>query len=220
MANEKPCDMVLKPVNGVHGHGVQVLHFENGRFFDVNNAPVEISTLMQLWPEYKRWLIQDRIHPHRDLVRLSGSSYLQTLRAVTFVDHDGHATVPIAWLKIITRGNVFDNFAFGASGNLLATVDLVRANLDHVFAPGIAHHGLTLAMRHPDTDIVFADFQLPFAAETYSLVLRAAKIFMPLRTIGWDVAITDDGPSLIEGNVTWDPGPTLHDLRAIVAAFV
>ena len=42
---------------------------------------------------------------------------------------------------------------------------------------------------------------------------RAARAFAPLRTIGWDVAITPDGPSLIEGNVTWDPLPTKRDLR-------
>jgi hypothetical protein len=37
------------------------------------------------------------------------------------------------------------------------------------------------------------------------LVRDAATAFLPLRTIGWDVAITDGDPVLIEGNVTWDP---------------
>ena len=220
MAQDTTCDLVLKPVDGVWGHGVQVLHYERGQFFTMKGTLVEIDALMTLWSKYKRWLLQERIHPHRDLVRLSGSNYLQTVRAISFVDRSGVATVPLAWLRIIAKGNMYDNFSFGASGNLSATVDLERAQLGQVFAPGVAQQGITLVMQHPDTGIAFSNFKLPFAAETHSLVLRAAQAFTPLRTIGWDIAITDDGPLLIEGNVTWDPLPTLHDLRAIVAAFV
>ncbi len=54
--------------------------------------------------------------------------------------------------------------------------------------------------------------------EVQDLVRRAALAFAPLRTIGWDVAISDAGPSLIEGNVLWDPLPTRQDLRTVVAS--
>jgi hypothetical protein len=65
------------------------------------------------------------------------------------------------------------------------------------------------------TGASFAEFRVPFIEDVRDLVTRAALAFTPLRTIGWDVAITDAGPSLIEGNVTWDPLPTRQDLRRI-----
>jgi hypothetical protein len=58
------------------------------------------------------------------------------------------------------------------------------------------------------------------------LVFRAARLFLPLRTIGWDVAIAPDGPILMEGNAYWDPfndmligpqvRPTMQTERALL----
>jgi hypothetical protein len=53
--------------------------------------------------------------------------------------------------------------------------------------------------------VVFRGFAIPLWAEACALVERAALAFLPLRTIGWDVAVTPRGALLIEGNVTWDP---------------
>ena len=47
-------------------------------------------------------------------------------------------------------------------------------------------------------------YAVPQWAAVSELVTAAARAFMPLRTVGWDVAITPTRPCLIEGNVTWD----------------
>jgi hypothetical protein len=49
------------------------------------------------------------------------------------------------------------------------------------------------------------DFKLPHWQEARKLAERAARLFLPLRTIGWDVALTEEGPLLLEGNAEWDP---------------
>ena len=46
-------------------------------------------------------------------------------------------------------------------------------------------------------------FQVPFWSETLELVKAAALVNTDNRSIGWDVAITNDGPELIEGNHDW-----------------
>jgi hypothetical protein len=48
---------------------------------------------------------------------------------------------------------------------------------------------------------------VPLWREARALAERASRLFLPMRTIGWDVAVTPDGPVLIEGNARWDPPP-------------
>jgi Sugar-transfer associated ATP-grasp len=206
---------VLKPVHGVHGQGVRVLRFADGEFHTMEGTRRSVDALLaELAPSpYRNWLLQDRLHPHPHLVELSGSTFLQTARVITVLGQDGTVTIPAAWLRIIGGSLIFDNFNFGASGNLVGTIDLPTGRLDHVLAPGPPGRGMVDASRHPVTGMAFQGFALPFAREMQDTVERAAIAFAPLRTIGWDVAITPDGPSLIEGNVTWDPLPTKRDLR-------
>ncbi len=217
LATDEPRDLVFKPVGGVHGQGVLILRLEHGVF---RGTDERVYTAGDLQAEaarydYRSWLIQDRLYPHHALVKLSGSQFLQTARVVSCLDPDGQVRIPIAWLRIIASAGAFDNFNFGESGNLVATIELPDGSIDHVLAPGPPGRGVIELTRHPVTGMSFADFKLPFAAEIHRLVTRAARAFAPLRTIGWDVAITDAGPSLIEGNVTWDPLPTKRNLRTI-----
>jgi hypothetical protein len=45
--------------------------------------------------------------------------------------------------------------------------------------------------------------QVPRWSDVLSLVLRAQACFAGLRTIGWDVGITQEGPLLVEGNARY-----------------
>lgn len=55
---------------------------------------------------------------------------------------------------------------------------------------------------HPVSRKQIVGFQLPFWKETIELVKSAAAITPELRYASWDVAITENGPILMEGN--WD----------------
>ena len=45
---------------------------------------------------------------------------------------------------------------------------------------------------------------MPLWEEAKELVSSAAYKFLPLRTMGWDVAISDRGAILLEGNCWWE----------------
>jgi hypothetical protein len=218
MAGGAPSDFVFKPVAGVHGRGVLLLKFSSAAFSTPDGSRYDADALLAHAKRsvYADWLFQERLYPHRDLVELSGTRYLQTARVVSYLDSAGRVHIPVAWLRIIAGHTAFDNFNFGASGNVVATIDVVTGKLKHVLSAAPDGLGLVELARHPATGRRFTGFSVPYLPEVRDLVTRAARAFVPLRTVGWDVAITDDGPSLIEGNVTWDPLPTRDDLLRVV----
>jgi hypothetical protein len=57
----------------------------------------------------------------------------------------------------------------------------------------------------PGTERRFVGFELPDWDRVKELALSAAMVFPWARSIGWDIAISDHGPVLIEGNAHWSP---------------
>lgn len=66
---------------------------------------------------------------------------------------------------------------------------------------------------HPDSGIRFEGQVLPLWKETLDVVTAAARAFPNTAAIGWDVAVTQDGPVVIEGNCHW--GTSLFQLVGI-----
>jgi hypothetical protein len=46
-------------------------------------------------------------------------------------------------------------------------------------------------------------FQVPFWPELIDMAKKAALHVPENRSIGWDIAVTENGPELIEGNHDW-----------------
>ncbi|MCR5120575.1 MAG: hypothetical protein K6B44_13260 [Lachnospiraceae bacterium] len=60
--------------------------------------------------------------------------------------------------------------------------------------------------RHPDSGTVFSSYRIPMYEEVLELAIRAHKCFSSLFSCGWDIAVTEDGPVLVEGNDNWAGG--------------
>jgi len=58
-------------------------------------------------------------------------------------------------------------------------------------------------MSHPATNKRILGFEVPHYSEAISLVIEAARRIKKIRSIGWDVAIIENGPCIIEGNDNW-----------------
>ena len=54
--------------------------------------------------------------------------------------------------------------------------------------------------KHPISQTTIKGFQIPCWKEAREMVIEAAKLSPHVRYVGWDVAITVDGPTLVEGN--------------------
>jgi len=124
---------------------------------------------------------------------------VNTVRVITSLS-EGQAKPFVAIVRMGTTLSAAgtDNWSVGG---LVVAVDLETGRLGEfgLSKPGVA----TRTERHPDTGVVFADFQVPYIAELVTEACRLHTFFHGFQTIGWDVAITAEGPTFIEGNDDW-----------------
>lgn len=213
-------EFILKPVKGVHGVGIMRIRVTASGIFDHHGQARNSDDLMRSMEVtgYRAWLVQENLRAHPDLAKVSGTSALQTVRAATYVDRHGQASLLAAWLRVIGGSSVFDNFNFGRAGNLVGRIALDSGRVEIAFGSSRDGLGLVKVIEHPVTGATLQGFPIPYWEQLRTVVLDAAKAFLPLRTIGWDIGITANGPVLVEGNVTWDPLPGNPRLGAIYRA--
>ena len=186
LINGKSDKVVLKSVDGQCGRGIQII--------SVNGLTP--SVLISKLDASGNDLAEEFVEQHEDLNRLSPSG-LNTLRVVTQINKKGGVDIIAARLRI-TVNNSVDNLA---AGNLAAEVDLEsgRVSRPAVYSD-ITKEDSTI---HPITGVIIVDFKVPYFKESLEMVKEAALLFPQNRTVGWDVAITNNGPELIEGNHDW-----------------
>jgi hypothetical protein len=143
------------------------------------------------------YVLQPRVWPHSLLKPLMPGPALGTVRIVTFVNRAGGVTIALANIKIPSAASDSDNVR---EGSLMAPVDASSGRLGNAVGPTAAPPVVDVVMRHPLTNVAFDGFQLPWWAEVRDLVTRGARAFAKLPALGWDVAIAEDGPMLIEAN--------------------
>jgi hypothetical protein len=218
---DAPEEAVVKPAEGHRGIGVRVLRRRPDGVEDHNARPMSWTTLAAALAA-ERWqafIVQPRLRPHGALRALSGRDVLQTMRVVTLRDDAGGVRILLTLLRIAVGAEAVDSFRSGATRNALAVVspDGVTTATYRVAESGFGMEPMPV---HPVTGEATVGFAVPEWDAVRALVDRAAGVFAPLRAVGWDVAVTDDGPVLVEANAWWavastPAGDTLPVLAAL-----
>ena len=153
------------------------------------------SGLLDYMVEKNYDLLEEYVVQHQSVMALSPSG-LNTVRVFTQI-HQGEIHFLGARFRISVNSPV-DNMG---AGNLAAPVDISTGRLS---APGV-YSDITKEDEaiHPVTGQVIEGQVLPFWEEVIDLARRAALHTPENRSVGWDIAITEEGPELIEGNHNW-----------------
>lgn len=178
--------VVFKSANGKCGLGVA---FENIKDWDV-------SKILSYMEQNGFDLMEQFIEQHPLLQALSPSG-VNTVRIFTQLEQNGKVVLLGCRLRISVNSKV-DNLA---AGNLAAAIDDISGMIS---SPAV-YSDITKQdeVKHPITGVQIVGFQVPFWQECIEMVKNAAKMHPQNRTIGWDIAITESGPTLIEGNHDW-----------------
>ena len=173
-------DIIVKPVDSSGGKGVEKFVYTNDE--DAKNL---YSTLIQ----NDQLLVEECIKQHKDLDVLYDKS-VNTLRMFTFIK-DGQAYFLQAVLKI-GNGGVVDNFS---SGGMYTYVDD-----DGVVIAAAIDQADNIFYNHPISNTEIVGFKVPMFKEAVELVKECAHVIPQVAYIGWDVAIGENGPEVVEGN--------------------
>lgn len=127
---------------------------------------------------------------------------VNTIRVNSVIDTHGNVEVFSAVLRAGARADVVvDN---SHSGGIAYPIDIPTGI---VYAVGLNFKNEKFVV-HPSTGKIVLGFKVPLWNECLEMVRRAAKKFPQARFIGWDVAITEMRPVLIEAN--FGPGGDLY----------
>ena len=109
-----------------------------------------------------------------------------------------------------SRSFPMDHFHAG-SGGVCAPVDLESGRLG--MAVSLNQDGkLESFERHPETGGAISGVTIPFWRDAAAMALKAARHYAAVPYIGWDIAVTAEGPSFIEANSP--PGPAIMQVHA------
>jgi len=191
--------IVVKPVNGRKGTAIEFV--SDARALEAARPVDVLATAFVQQAPYA--------------ADIFGGS-VNTVRVVTVRAEGAPALVAMALHRfgLSTTGGV-DNTSVGA---LVTRIDLETGIMDKAFqiTGGTRVRWLE---RHPETDRPITGVRIPDWGAVKTLCLDLCAAFPFLRYVGWDIAVTQDGPVVIEGNA--HPSlrasqvyePILHDPR-------
>jgi hypothetical protein len=204
-----PVDIVVKPSDGGQGVYVRVFRNEGGDFWDDSDphTVADLWRMMRTHPEHPCFVVQERLRNHRSLTDLVPSRALNTIRLVLFQPLEGPPEVTQAVIRLGLGGAATDNYGDGSVGNGYCEIDPATGRLGPLRTAGPGGASLVDHATLPGSGTRIEGVELPMWAEALELARAAMPHVLPNRSIGWDVAITDRGPVIVEANREWTPFP-------------
>ena len=138
------------------------------------------------------YLFQTRLAPHPKIVDLLGNQ-ISTVRMFVLVDGQGPVLLRASW-KIPSGESVADNF--WRSGNMLGGIDVETGRVIRVLRR--TPTGSEEVNAHPKTGTSFDGLVFPEWDRMREVVLQGSTAVPNCHFQGWDVALTDRGPVLVE----------------------
>lgn len=187
--------IMAKPIGELCGHGVEKTDIKNADPEEIYNRLIKNNQL----------LVEEYIIQHSEIARIYSNS-VNTIRMVT-IANDDEVHVVFRALRMGSGDSVVDNFHFGGMVAILDETGTIITD-----AINEKHEIFTA---HPASGVVFKGLQIPFIQEAERLVKDAARLVPGIRYVGWDIAITQEGPQFIEAN--HNPAYDFYQTRTYMA---
>jgi len=199
-------EFLFKPISADKAMGIIICGRENDRLVELGVGEIDIEALYQRLCNthhsgFKHvpdsWLVEKRVQPHPWFDRYS-STYTHHYRIVTFLTLEGTVEFLGGSMGIGISGNYLHHSgALGLSSGLSDDGVLTAA-------VRIGPKGIEYFDDHPETGARITGERPPGYEEAIKLARRAHTYFPHLRSIGWDIAPSEEGSIIFEANHYWN----------------
>ena len=179
---KKHNELIIKPGKGTCGRGIQIINTEN--------IDKKYNELIE---EYSGDFIAEELIKQSNEMSKFHPSSVNTLRIPT-IRFDDEVLPHHILFRCGKGGSSVDN---ASAGGVLGIVD---ANTGMVINAGYLNG--TVVNVHPDTLEKLVGIKIPRYEEAIKLVKELALVLPENRWVGWDLALTDEGWVMVEGNST------------------
>ncbi len=189
---KNPIDKIfVKPISGMGGAGCSVIDIATIK----NGIPSKCFDI----PKHS-YLFEAYIQQHQAISAIYPGA-INTLRIVHYIDKNDTVHIVSSLMRFGMGKAITDN---SSSGGFSIAINNATGKLEGLGRQEFTKGGAVF-YKHPDTQYLLEGFSVPYYQEACTLVQNAARYF-PNRIVGWDIAITDSGPVIIEAN----HNPSLH----------
>lgn len=182
-------DLILKPVRGAAGRGIVKIFNDNGSItvkFRNKVEPLEKYVLDE------RSLVQDVVTQDESISIISDTS-VNTIRVLTLLTKSDNVLILGSTMRFGVGSSFIDNWS---AGGIAVGVNVLEGTLKSIAYDKLGNR----YKKHPVTNIVFDGFIIKKWNEIKRLAEKSQKYFPYYRLLGLDIAITTDGPVIIEIN--------------------
>lgn len=180
---------LLKPSESSCGQGIRLLDLT-----DCGDVDTQIKSLLNQYCSQggDGFVAEELIVQVPELAQFHPES-VNTIRVATVRFDDG-AEVIASFLRMGCGGSIVDNVGFGG---VFGVLDISTGEI-----VAVSDKGGNKFTNHPDTGVAMLGFKIPRWEEAKALAQELATVVPSNRYTGWDLALTEKGWIMVEGNAS------------------
>jgi hypothetical protein len=191
--HELGTNLVLKNPVIEASEGILFVKYINNEYF-INKKKYPFDKLKNILRN-GLWVVQEQKSAHPDIQKINSSS-LNVLRIVTMLS-DFEPIFLGGFQAFAIEDAETDSWS---EGSIFVGFDLENEALDRYGFHSPWYKGDGMIAHHPNSGVRFENYKIPFLKEAVEICKKAHKLFYTNFLLGWDVAITENGPLVVEIN--------------------
>jgi len=186
--------LFMKPVNGKGGNGIYVFHRQEDGVYKTKGGEVLSKELIEKSGYNSDYIIQLAVNQDKRIADIYPKS-VNTFRVAT-ENKNGSAKVLCSTLRVGKNDNEVDN---GDQNGLVLRVDIATGRIKET---AVTRKGEKFSA-HPDTGFIFKNYETPDWEKVKAFAVDSANKLAQFTYLGWDIALSEDGPLAIETNMAF-----------------